>query len=167
MKISLLISAIALALPAFAQSPPASNVKEQFVGTWKLISVEQRRPNGEIVYPRGKAPAGLLIYDRSGHMAVQIMNENNPGASPDAALDQLKAAVGGYGAYFGTYEVQEKEGFVVHNVQGSLFKSYRDSHQKRFFEFSGNRLVLTPPPVTVDGETRTTRLTWERVARTD
>jgi hypothetical protein len=77
--------------------------------------------------------------------------------------DEARAAFATYGAYFGTYRVKEKEGFVIHQVEGSLSPNFVGTDQKRFFEFTGDKLILRPPPVVVDGEQRTTRLTWERI----
>ena len=145
-----------------------SGIASQFVGTWKMVSVEERRPNGEVVAPRyGAHPIGYIIYDTTGHVAVQIMKPDRPRcASNDAAqasAAEAKAAFDGYGAYFGTYEINEAEGYVVHHVEGSVFPNYVGTDQKRGFELSGDQLILKPPPRQVGGEQHTTRVTWQRV----
>lgn len=145
-----------------------SGIANQFVGTWKMVSVEERRPNGEVVEPRyGARPSGYIMYDMTGHVAVQIMK---PGRSRFASNDaaqatqaEAKSAFEGYGAYFGTYEVNEAEGYVIHHVEGSVFPNYVGTDQKRFFELSGDQLVLKPPPRQVGGEQHTTRVNWQRV----
>jgi len=38
------------------------------IGTWKLISFEIQKENGEVVYPFGKNAQGSLIYTRSGRI---------------------------------------------------------------------------------------------------
>ena len=48
--------------------------KEQFIGTWRLVSLEIRGPDGEVMYPMGQNPRGVLMYDANGEMAVQLMN---------------------------------------------------------------------------------------------
>ena len=151
-----------------AQIAAKSGIVSQFVGTWKMVSVEERRPNGEVVAPRyGSHPIGYIIYDTTGHVAVQIMKpDRSRFASNDAeqaTSDEAKAAFAGYGAYFGTYEINEAEGYVVHHVEGSVFPNYVGTDQKRFFELSGDQLILKPPPRQVDGEQHTTRVTWQRV----
>ena len=140
----------------------------QFIGTWKIVSVEERRANGEVVEPRyGARPSGYIMYDATGHVAVQIMKPGRPRfASDDAAqatAAEAKSAFDGYGAYFGTYEVNEAEGYVVHHVEGSVFPNYVGSDQKRGFELSADQLILKPPPRQVGGEQHTTRVTWQRV----
>ena len=145
-----------------------SGIARQFVGTWKMVSVEERRPNGEVVEPRyGARPIGYIMYDATGHVAVQIMKPGRPRfASNDAeqaTQAEAKSAFEGYGAYFGTYEVNEAEGYVVHHVEGSVFPNYVGTDQKRFFELSGDQLVLKPPTRQVGGEQHTTRVNWQRV----
>jgi lipocalin-like protein len=117
------------------------------VGTWALVSVEERRPSGETVQWLGPKPAGLLIYDRAGNMSVQIMR--------DPSLPRASGGPGeGYLAYFGRYEVREREATVVHRVQGSMRPSEIGTEHTRSVRVSGDRLVL--------GLTATRTLTWQR-----
>ena len=150
---------------------PAASMQglaSKFVGTWKLVSIEERRPNGEAVpSPYGANPVGFIMYDTTGRMAVQIMRPDRPrfasGEADQGTPEESKAAFDSYGAYFGTYEVQEAEGFVIHHVEGSLFPNNVGTDQKRFFELSGDQLVLKPPPRQVGSEQHTLRVTWQRV----
>ena len=58
---------------------PGSAVVDQLVGAWRLVSVETTRSNGEVIYPfYGRHPEGLLVYDRSGWMSVQIVSDPPP-----------------------------------------------------------------------------------------
>ena len=65
----------------------------------------------------------------------------------------------GYAGYFGTFIVNEKEGFVTHRLQGSVNPGMAVD-QKRFFELSGNRLTLKPPPGASGNQAR---IVWERI----
>jgi len=145
-------------------------LKDQFVGTWKLVSAEFRRSDGEFAYPYGEAPSGVVIYDAQGHMAVQIMGSDRPSFASDdeqnGTFDELKAAFGKYGAYFGTYTVDEAQGRVIHHVQGSLFPNWVGHDQIRHFEFNGNRLTLKSPPILDGGSNLTGTLVWEPVTPT-
>lgn len=145
-----------------------SGIVSQFIGTWKMVSVEERKPNGELVEPRyGARPSGYIMYDATGHVAVQIMKPGRPRFASDdagqATAAEAKSAFDGYGAYFGTYEINEAEGYVIHHVEGSVFPNYVGSDQKRGFELSGDQLILKPPTRQVGGEQHTTRVTWQRV----
>jgi hypothetical protein len=54
----------------------------QLVGTWRLISRVASLEDGTAVQDPGlgKTPTGYLIYDSSGHMAVQLMRLDRPTA---------------------------------------------------------------------------------------
>lgn len=141
--------------------------KEQFIGAWRLAAFESRTSDGESLYPFGQDPIGIITYSASGHMSVHIMRTDRPqfksGERAAATLDEIKAAFDGYVAYWGTYEVNDAEGFVVHRVEGSLYPNMVGTDQKRFFEFSGNRLILKPPPTRTSSGERTSRVVWERL----
>jgi hypothetical protein len=47
--------------------------KEEFVGTWKLVSAEYRLTDGEILK---LYDTGILMYDAQGKMSVQLMQHN-------------------------------------------------------------------------------------------
>ncbi|WLB24100.1 lipocalin-like domain-containing protein [Bradyrhizobium japonicum] len=103
------------------------NIRDKLVGTWKAVSWETRRPNGEIVNIwMGPHPTGLIIYQSNGYMAVQIMADprpqftQNPGTIPPP-YDEFKTAYFGY-AYWGTYSANDDGSTDVHNVEGSVAK---------------------------------------------
>ena len=146
----------------------SQDLKNKFIGTWKLVSAEAQQPDGKVIPYRYEAGAiGYIMYDATGHMAVQIMQPNRPrfasGDLDKGTPEEIKAAFEGYGAYFGTYEIHEAEGFVIHRVEGSLFPNNVGTEQKRFFEFSGDTLILKPPPRQVGGPQVAPRITWRRV----
>ncbi|MGI8410458.1 MAG: lipocalin-like domain-containing protein, partial [Pyrinomonadaceae bacterium] len=89
----------------------------KIVGTWRLVSDEFRRPNGEVIpFPDlGPNVRGLLIYDPAGYMAVHIVNMERPNfvGIRNVPCDDLKAALRGYRGYFGTYEVNERAGYIT------------------------------------------------------
>jgi hypothetical protein len=43
------------------------------VGTWRLLSWENRSAEGTISYPLGRQAVGLIVYTDDGHMFVAIM----------------------------------------------------------------------------------------------
>jgi Lipocalin-like domain len=143
---------------------PGSALKDRFIGTWKLASMERWNAKGEVIEPTSATSAdrtGYLIYDASGYMAVSIMpvgRKKYAGAQPTE--DEAKAAIIGYAAYFGTFTINAAEASVTHHLQGSLNPGMA-SEQKRLFEFAGNRLRLRPPASATGDQSR---LTWDRVA---
>jgi hypothetical protein len=100
-------------------------------------------------------------------MSAQAMRRGRPQLASDdvhlATPEQAKAAFTGYGAYFGTYTVDERAGLVVHHVQGSLIPNWEGSEQRRRFTICGDKLVLEPPAIQAAGQQRTRRLTWQRL----
>jgi hypothetical protein len=114
----------------------------------------------------GRNPTGLIIYDQTGHMSVQFMRDPRPTiASGQFSMtpEEIKGAYDGYYAYFGTYEVNEKEGTVTHNIQASLRPSEVGTTYKRYVKFVDDRITLTTTPIQQAGEQRTNRITFERV----
>jgi lipocalin-like protein len=168
------LALVAVASLCSARAAEAGDLKRaDVVGTWRLVSVETLRPNGEVSHEwMGRNPLGLIIYDATGLMAVQIMRDPRPTFAPGrgccipertATPEEIGAAYEGYYAYFGGYEVDEREGAVVHRVQGSLWPREVGRDYKRRAEVSGDRLTLTTPHFQWAGEQRANRLTWERV----
>jgi hypothetical protein len=144
-----------------------SGSREPFIGTWKLVSFEFRRSDGTIVNVLGDDGQGVLMYDASGHMSGQMMRADRPmfasGDQQNASYDELKAAVAGYIAYFGDYDVDEASKTVIHHTKGAMFPNLVGHDQKRFYQFSGNQLTLTTPPTLVGGVTVTGVVLWEKV----
>ena len=140
--------------------------KEQFIGTWKLVSLELRRSDGQLTYPMGRDTVGIIMYDASGHVSVHIMQPDRPAFASGDLLDgtpmEIKSAFKGFVAYYGVYEVNQEEGTVTHHVEGSLFPNWVGLPQRRFFEFSGKRLTLSTPPILAGGQQVTGVLIWER-----
>jgi hypothetical protein len=138
----------------------APSLKERLVGTWRLVSIESRESPEEAWQKRfGDQPRGYIMYDATGHMAVQIEKTPVPAklASDDdwkPTADEALRVYLGYLAYFGTYTVDEAASAVTHHVEGSLRPSYAGTDQLRPATFEGDRLILS------DG--KTFRVVWER-----
>ena len=145
----------------------AQHKKEQVMGTWKLISLEYRRADGEVFYPMGANAVGWISYSAEGRMAVQIMKPDRPRFSTSdflgGTMEEKLAAYEGYIAYLGTYTVDENEGYVVHHVEGSLFPNWIGSAQKRFFTVEGDRLLLKSAPFMARGGEITAYVIWARI----
>jgi Lipocalin-like domain len=134
---------------------------ERFIGAWRLVAFEEEGTNGELVYPYGQDAAGLLIYDSSGCMSVQIMRRDRvPLSSADwqsLPAEEIKKAIEGFSAFFGSYEVDEANGIVIHRVEGHVLPESVGKVLRRQFTFSGDVLILKPSP--------NRRVIWERIAR--
>jgi len=126
------------------------------VGTWRLVSF---RSDSQTMASRGPRPTGLLIYDATGHMAVQIQPDRRRPSWPQRQLptpEQAIEAVNGHAAYFGTYTVDERARTVTHHREGALNFDFVDYIRRYEFDASG-RLILLP------ADRPDNRLVWERV----
>ncbi|HXF39812.1 MAG TPA: lipocalin-like domain-containing protein [Blastocatellia bacterium] len=131
----------------------------RFIGAWRLVSFEEETAAGEIVHPYGENPIGLLIYDSSGRMSVQIMRKDRE-AFPTTEwettpVEEIKEAVEGFTAFFGSFEVDGANKTVIHHVEGHVLPGSVGKTLRREFEFKGDLLILKPSP--------NRRVFWERV----
>src|SRR5262249_39775851 len=129
-----------------------TSIADELVGSWRLVSIETKRANGEVIYPfYGKHPEGLLMYDRNGWMSVQIVSDPKPATPLDssregflaAAPNEKIAAVNGYYAYFGTWTMDASRSEVTHQIRESLYPGERGKSGVRSIIIQGNRLTLT------------------------
>lgn len=148
-------------------APKAMTTVQRFMGTWKLVTSEFHTSDGTVIYPLGEKAVGILIYDSGGRFAAQLMRLDRPkfasGDMRGGTPEEIKAAVDGYVAYSGTYEVDDKKGTVVHHVEASLFPNWLGQDQIRFFEFSDDLLTLKTSPILSGGKDMTGVLVWKRL----
>jgi hypothetical protein len=142
-------------------------LKDKVVGTWQLISVESLLPDGSRSHPYGQNPLGILIYDRHGSMAVQLMRRDRAlfqSADLKGGMAQeAKEALDGAAVYFGTYQTDEQTGTVCHHIKGSLFPNWIGTVQRRKATVEGNRLVLSTEPLLMGGSESVVVLEWQRL----
>ncbi|OJT18170.1 hypothetical protein BO221_42565 [Archangium sp. Cb G35] len=155
-------------MPGFPEGDKAM-LKDGLVGTWQLISVEGRLPDGSRDYPYGQNPLGILMYDRLGNMAVQLMRrDRTPFKSADlkgGLAQEAKDALDGAAVYFGTYETEEQTETVCHHITGSVFPNWIGTVQRRKATMTGNRLVLSTEPLLMGGNESVVVLEWQRTGR--
>jgi hypothetical protein len=140
----------------------------QLVGTWKLISRVVRLEDGTAVQEGlGTTPKGYLIYDSSGHMAVQLLRPDRPTAidcrtSGSPQSDNSPQLLNGYEAYFGTYTLDETNHTVTHHLEGALAAADVGRNLIRQFQVSGDKLIIVAR-TSSPKERQIRTLTWERV----
>ena len=147
------------------------NIQDNFLGAWRLISYESLDAAGNTTYPFGRHVNGLLMYDGSGMMSVQIIRGDRPDFPTEdmfrADPDMLKAAFEGLNTYFGTFEIDASRNIVTHHLQGASLPNRTGSQQIREYEFCGNRLSLRTPSRLMDGKMLTGLLVWEKIEQKD
>jgi len=167
MNAALVLRFLALVAVAAGSAQAQDSVAPRFVGTWRLVSTEQKLADGSIrpsVFgPRG---VGYLIYTDVGRMCAILMNPDRPRWQADSLASdrEVRAAYDRFIAYCGTYEVNAADGSVVHHIELDKSPNAVGLDRKRFFKLSDDRLVLTVAPPLPAGVAEY-RLTWERVGR--
>jgi hypothetical protein len=138
--------------------------RNPLLGTWRLLSWENRSADGDVTHPLGPGAVGYLTYTADGYMFVVLMRAGRAAFGADDLLagsdDELAAAAASYISYAGTYELRATT--VVHHVRASLFPNWVGTDQERLVEWDGGRLILSTVPTVFGGRRQTARLVWER-----
>ena len=142
------------------------DIAKNFVGAWRLVSAVQHMADGsKRNHPMyGPGGTGYILYSDSGRVCVINVAPSRPKwaneSSPTEA--EMRAALKGVVSYAGRFEVNAAEGWIIHHIEQDVIPNKIGSSQKRFFEFSGNRLILRPAPPHSPG-VADYLITWERV----
>lgn len=132
---------------------------EGLIGDWRLISQIERNASGEEHFPRGEHPVGLLIYEASGRMAVQLMRRE-----PSGDLLDFSTALRQYLGYYGRYSVDTEHQIVTHHLEACSYLAWVGTDQARQFAISEDSRYLTLTSTLQVGEETVTRtLVWERI----
>jgi hypothetical protein len=143
----LVISAV-LAAARYSISGPSQNsasVRSRFLGTWKLVSTEDKLKDGTVRPHQGFGPhgTGYLMYEPDGHMCAVMTNPDRPrwDAPPTAA--QKVAAMDGLAAYCGRFEIDEPNHVIWHYPDVAWMPNFVGVKQSRAYRFEGNRLIFS------------------------
>jgi hypothetical protein len=141
----------------------------QLIGTWRLVSREDRTEDGErrVDPGLGSDPIALLVYDAAGNFAAQFMKRDRSDTGSQApAMAGLNnsMAVGGYDAYFGTYTVDEAARSVTQRLIGALSAGDVGKVVTREMLVDGDRLTIQLETTSASGEPVVRTLTWARAA---
>jgi len=141
-------------LPGIAAGQQKS-LKEQIVGTWKYVSVDNVKPDGSKTPLFGPNPQGRATFDSKGNYVLMTSRDNQPKfASKDrnqGTNDEYKAVVQGSIAHFGKYEVSEADKTITFKIETSTFPNWNGTSQKRPFSISGDELRWTTPSASSGG----------------
>jgi len=139
--------------------------KDDFLGTWKLMSYEVRWANGKVTYPFGERPEGRLTYTGNGFVSVNIMATNRRNFEARelklGTPEEKVAAAETYISYSGKYDLDGDK--IKHRVEVCLFPNWVGKDQVRIFDLRGDTLALKTIPDPTDEQGRQGYLIWERV----
>ena len=134
---------------AWGQRP---SLKEQLVGTWTVVSWEQKKSDGTKLQQFGANPTGIAFFDAGGRYVITVMRSDRAGYASLAlwqgTAEENKATANGTMTYFGTYSANEADHSIAIHVEGSSFPNWNGTNQKRFVAIAGDQLTLTIRPPT-------------------
>ena len=141
--------------------------EKDFVGTWRLASMEARTSNGQVNYPLGQDAGGFIMYAADGYMSAVLYKANREKFGTRDIMAgteaQLANAARTYVSYVARYEVKGDR--VHHHVDASFFPDWVGTTQERIYKFEGDRLTLSTDPIPLGGVQMTVVLIWERVRK--
>ena len=148
-------------------SNPSQTLAQDMVGVWWLLSREDRAVDGSLrIDPTlGVDPIGILTYAPS-RFATQFMKRdrsNDTGRKTPVQGQNNTGAIGGYDAYFGSYEVIEASGEVLHRLEGALTADNIGIEVSRKLQVDSDRLEIRLDTTTAEGEPVARTLTWQRI----
>lgn len=162
------LSSISKGAPA-ARLAPVRPLEDRIIGAWRLVSVEGNSPVRKIDYDH---PGGLIVYDRSGWMSVQIAihGERQPFAKGNSSgtMEEKADAFDTYFGYYGTWTLDPAKETITHHIVDDTYPGMRGKDNVRWYEMpDANHLVLIPTEDgkggTINRKDATYKLTWERV----
>ena len=163
--LTLLLACVSL----FSAEPRQGNAGKKLLGAWRLVSVEGTDATFHFAFDH---PTGIITYDRSGWMSVQIDVKGGrrpfvKGAAAGTAEEKM-AAFDNYLSYYGTYALDLNAHTVTHHLEDASPPNWRGVSNVRWFELQGNdRLLLIPREDgkggVIERKNATYKLLWKRI----
>ena len=169
----ILVSALADYSSAAERTPTRHATRQELIGAWRLLSIEVMGPAGPMIDPfYGADSTGMLVYDPSGWMSVQIAGRHRPAMDAPASRPtheshrdaRLKAAVlDTYYAYLGTWEYDEATSTVTHHVTTSLIPGETGMSYTQMVTVDGGQLIFTTRRQLAGGAAVQKKI-WQRIS---
>jgi hypothetical protein len=146
----------------------SDSLKHAMQGVWWLTSREDWTKDGQkkIDPVLGADPVGILCYAKD-HFAAQFMKRNRTAETAKQVFQAGQnntSAVGGYDAYFGTYEVDKTTGKVAHTLVGSITPANVGMTVYRDLKVEKDVLTIKLETTTPEGVPVTRTLVWKRIS---
>ena len=129
------VMAVSVALLPVSTVAQQKTLRDQLVGVWTLVSIDNVLPDGKKQQLWGANPKGILILDGSGRYAQTQMRSDIPkfksGNRFKVTPEENSLAMQGSLANFGTWSVNEAEKTLVLHREGSLLPNDAGTDSKR------------------------------------
>lgn len=138
-----------------AANKTTGTMKQQIVGTWKMVDATSRDPDGKpLPKPYGPKGMGLVTLNAEGRMMAVLCDGR--ATLPDGVNRD-------YASYCGNYTF-DGQMLVTRVDASSIARIAVGGDQVRKVRFEGKRMVLIPPPAVVNGVTQHREIFWERIS---
>jgi Lipocalin-like domain len=168
-RAALFLVLLVLAVPCrpLAQTGQTTSVRQQILGTWKLVSyVREEVASGVKSDVMGAHPSGYINYSADGRMIVVIVgSDRKKPVGPVATPDEAEALIRSMLAYAGAYTIDSEAKTVTHQIDVSWDQSRTGESFVRNYNLDGARLTLITEPSNdpATGKKTVRTLTWEKV----
>jgi hypothetical protein len=164
--VSLLLLTAAAALPS-GGAAAQQDEQDGLVGAWQLVLVDNVLADGSRVHLYGPNPQGLVIFDTTGHYALQIMSAGRPKFAANdkskGTADEYRAAVQGSNCHYGTYRIDDANKTITLHVEGATFANWESTNLVWPFTVGRDESKFTVPHPTTGGPGATGEIVWKRL----
>lgn len=130
------LAALVLAAPAGAQTEGSASDASRLIGTYSLAEYA----------PHGENPAGRITYEAAGRMSAMLLPPGREPITESSTAEEYREAMQGLIAYYGTYEIDEATGRVIHHVEAASNPAWIGEAFERWYRFDGEDLRLSLNP---------------------
>jgi hypothetical protein len=157
-------TAVGLALLPGSALAQQKSLKDQLVGTWTIVSVDNVAPDGSKRQLFGPNPKGTIILDAGGRYAQLLVRPGRPKFASNNRLqgtpEENKAAQEGAVAHHGTWTINEADKTVVLRIEAAVYPNQEGTEAKRSISsLTADELKWVNP---ASGAGGTTETVWRR-----
>ena len=132
----------------------SGNVSSKLVGVWRLVSAKATDEHGKpATPPYGPRGIGIMALSADSRMTNVLV---------DGRAELPAGAKREHGSYCGNWTFDGST--LITKVDAALDPARMGTEQVRKVRFEGERMILTPPILEVNGVKVTRELTWEKIS---
>lgn len=140
-------------------------IKQQLIGTWTLVLVDNILPDGKRTQPYGENPQGILMFDANGNYSLQILRAERAkfvsGDKTKGTADENKSLILGSNSHFGKYLIDAANNTITFQIEHAFFPNWEGTQQKRTFTLTDKEFKYTVP-TTTNGAGVSGEVVWKR-----
>jgi hypothetical protein len=156
-EVGTIVAAVMFACAVLPATAQPQSLKEQVIGTWQIVSVEEVYPDGHKETPWGPNMKGAVSFDQHGKVLLMIIGGDlpTPSGKPQESARQVVA-------YFGTYSVDEGAKTITYTAERATIPVFDGLARKATVTVTGDELRQSSAPVTGPQGTFTPQLVMRR-----